>query len=305
MATVNILQPAFGIKWAQDGTVEAIDEAQWRAGWSFIGSTPPSVEQFNKVHQVQDEKTNYLYAQMAAIFTAAGETPSAGDLTSLRDAIALLYGGGRLIGTRVITATSVYTPTAGTSKIRVRMCGSGSSGNGTPATGAGLMTACSGGGAGSYAEAIYTTGFSGVTVTVPAGGVGVANGVGTGSAASFGALLTCPGGGSGGIKQIGTSTVAAQSDQGGGGTLPTGSGIIYAVRGQNGFPGVLYGTAGESFGGGGGSGPMGTGAGNTTSVGAAASGYGAGGSGATSRAGDPARAGGNGSPAICIIEEFA
>lgn len=87
MATVNIL-PAFTYKWAQDGTAEAIDDAQYKAGWSFIGATPPSVEQFNKVHQVQDEKSNWLYSQMNAIFTAAGEVPSVGDVNSLRDATA-------------------------------------------------------------------------------------------------------------------------------------------------------------------------------------------------------------------------
>lgn len=87
MATVNILQPAFGIKWAQDGTVSAIDEAQWRAGWAFIGATPPSVEQFNKVHQVQDEKSNWLYQQMLTLFTSVSETPTVGDLASLRDSV--------------------------------------------------------------------------------------------------------------------------------------------------------------------------------------------------------------------------
>lgn len=86
MATVNII-PAFTYKWAQTGTVEAIDDAQYKAGWSFIGATPPSVEQFNKVHQVQDEKSNWLYQQLLAVMTAAGETPTVGDLTSLRDAI--------------------------------------------------------------------------------------------------------------------------------------------------------------------------------------------------------------------------
>lgn len=87
MATVNILQPAFSTTWAENGTVEAIDEAQWKAGWAYIGTVPPSVEQFNKVHQVQDEKSNWLYQQMLSVMTAAGEMPSVGDLNSLRDAI--------------------------------------------------------------------------------------------------------------------------------------------------------------------------------------------------------------------------
>jgi len=87
MATVNILQPAFSTTWAENGTVEAIDEAQWKAGWAFVGAMPPSVEQFNKVHQVHDEKSNWLYQQMLSVFTAAGEAPTVGDLNSLRDSI--------------------------------------------------------------------------------------------------------------------------------------------------------------------------------------------------------------------------
>lgn len=110
MATVNIL-PAFTYKWAQDATVEAIDDAQYKAGWAFIGATPPSVEQFNKVHQVADEKANYLYAQMAAIFTAAGQTPSAGDtgtlLASILNQIRVNAGAPRVQGLVGNTASTV------------------------------------------------------------------------------------------------------------------------------------------------------------------------------------------------------
>lgn len=67
MATVNILQPAFSITWAEDGTVEAIDEAQWKAGWAYIGTIPPSVEQFNKVHQIHDQKSNWLYGRVGSL----------------------------------------------------------------------------------------------------------------------------------------------------------------------------------------------------------------------------------------------
>lgn len=113
MAVVNILQPAFGIKWAQDGTVESIDEAQWRAGWSFIGATPPSVEQFNKVHQVQDEKSNWLYQQMLAVFAAGSETPTVGDLNSLRDSIDVVarLAGGNVAGYSQVTTTQTLNAT--------------------------------------------------------------------------------------------------------------------------------------------------------------------------------------------------
>lgn len=106
MATVDILA-AFGYKWGQDGTVETLDEAQYKAGWSFIGATPPSVEQFNKVHQIQDEKSNYLYEQMVAIYAAAGVAPAAGTLTSLRQSLRRMLGGnvtGLIAGSTVLTA---------------------------------------------------------------------------------------------------------------------------------------------------------------------------------------------------------
>lgn len=69
MATVNI-PAAFSYKWAENGTTEAIDDAQYKVGWAFIGATPPSVEQFNKVHQIADEKSNWLYQQMLAVVSS-------------------------------------------------------------------------------------------------------------------------------------------------------------------------------------------------------------------------------------------
>ena len=59
MAAVDLAN-VFGFKWAENGTVDVIDDSQWTAGWAFIGATPPSVEQFNKVFQIFDEKTNYI-----------------------------------------------------------------------------------------------------------------------------------------------------------------------------------------------------------------------------------------------------
>ena len=82
MAAVDILA-AFGYKWAETGTVEALDDAQYKAGWAFIGATPPSVEQFNKVHQIADEKANWLYGQFSTAFTGYGLNPTAGGSSEL------------------------------------------------------------------------------------------------------------------------------------------------------------------------------------------------------------------------------
>lgn len=212
---------------------------------------------------------------------------------------------GRWINTQVFTATGTYTPTPGTKKIHVRMCGGGSSGYGVPVGGSGLLSAGSGGGAGSFAEAIYLAAFAGVIVTIGAGGAGVANNQTLGGASSFGALLTCPGGAAGSIKQIATTTVVDMTAQGLGGAAPTGSGIVFASAGACGQSSILMGTANDSVAGMGGATPFGGGSPNTSAASGPGRGYGSGGSGCVSRNGDPARAGGNGAPGICIIEEFA
>lgn len=303
MATVNILQPAFGIKWAQDGTVEAIDEAQWRAGWSFIGATPPSVEQFNKVHQVQDEKSNYLYAQMAAIYAAAGETPSAGDLTSLRDALAAIYGGGRLIAVRVFTASGTYTPTAGTKAVRVTLQGGGGGGGGAPAAGAGVVSVGVGGGAGALAVGFLTSGFSGAAMVVGAGGAGVsgANGA-NGSASSFGGAGFLAGGGVGGSAN-GPSAPPLLS--GNNNTAGAVGGYLNLPGNQGGTANVTTTSAGLSGAGANSLNGAGGGSAAGSANGAPGMGYGSGGGGAVGVSGSVVRVGGNGMPGIIIIEEFA
>lgn len=87
MATVNFFD-AFQYKWAQTGDIFAWDDTQYRLGWATVGSTPPSVEQFNRVHQVADEKANWLYGQLATVATAKGVTLAAGDLTGLSQVLA-------------------------------------------------------------------------------------------------------------------------------------------------------------------------------------------------------------------------
>ena len=47
--------------------------AQYRQGWATIGDVPPSVEQFNALHYLQDEKANFLYRQLADVVAAAGK----------------------------------------------------------------------------------------------------------------------------------------------------------------------------------------------------------------------------------------
>lgn len=199
MATVNILLPAFGITWAQDGSVSAIDEAQWRAGWAYIGATPPTVEQFNKVFQIQDQKANYLYAQMKAVFDVAGRVPAANDLNSLRDSLATF--GKNMAG--FVSSTAWIAP-AGVTRIRARVWGAGGGGGGTS------NGAAAGGAGGGYAEGFFavTPGTS-YAVTVGTGGAagsGAPTAGGNGGTSSVGALLGATGGAGGGGASGGGAT---------------------------------------------------------------------------------------------------
>ncbi|QDJ52797.1 gp53-like domain-containing protein [Bordetella hinzii] len=62
----------FKITWAQSGLTEGITDLQYKTGWAYIGSIPPSVEQFNKVQQATDERLGWLYNQLDALAAVTG-----------------------------------------------------------------------------------------------------------------------------------------------------------------------------------------------------------------------------------------
>lgn len=141
---------------------------------------------------------NAVYDEIINVITAGGLVPDENDLTQLMKAIqSSALTGGRLLNVQVFSASGTYTPTPGTRSVIVEMVGGGGGSGGVPATGAGQGALSGTGASGSYAKGRFTTGFSGVAVTVGAGGAaGVANGNGgNGGTSSFGALMSAPGGG--------------------------------------------------------------------------------------------------------------
>lgn len=219
---------------------------------------------------------------------------------------AISVPSGSLIGIQIITVTGTYTPTPGTRSVVVKLQAAGGAGGGCPATGAVQGSGGAGGGSGEYAEGRFTTGFSGVTVTLGAAGVG-ASGVAGGSAAnsSFGALMTCGGGGGGSVVgPTGTSQIA----QGGlGGTGGTGG--YLRIPGMRALTTIWqFGATGATFSAATGANSiLGFGGADPTAnvAGVVGSGFGSGGSGTAASASQSARTGGNGAPAICIIYEYA
>ncbi|CUJ29144.1 Uncharacterised protein [Achromobacter ruhlandii] len=76
MADTNFFE-LFTVTWAQAGTVDVITDVQYKTGWTYIGSLPPTVEQFNKVQQLNDERMGWLYRQLAAVAALTGRPLSA------------------------------------------------------------------------------------------------------------------------------------------------------------------------------------------------------------------------------------
>ncbi len=223
---------------------------------------------------------------------------------------------GRLIAVRRFTTvgTSVYTPTPGTRSVVVEVVGGGGAGGGTAAAISGQGAAAGGGGAGAQAKARITAGFSGVTVTVAAGGAGTFGGNGNpGGSSSFGTLVVAPGGN--GAPQGGSSASGSYSIPGIGSGSPTFSGAdttaIVGTAGPAGLNGTVYNST-SVFSGMGGSTPYGNAGHGIGAVGTGQSGTGntgaqggAGGSGGVSTSTGGPGTGGGGGAGLVIVWEYA
>lgn len=71
MAETNFFQ-LFKATWAQNGTTDRISATQYSTGWAYIGSLPPTVEQFNAVQQLTDQKLTWVYRHLEAVATLTG-----------------------------------------------------------------------------------------------------------------------------------------------------------------------------------------------------------------------------------------
>lgn len=213
-------------------------------------------------------------------------------------------GAGRLLNIQVFptAGTFTYTPTPGTSKIEVEVHGGGAAGGGAVAPYSTVVSIGAPGGAGAYARKLIKSGFSGVTITVGAGGVGAANVVGAnGGTSSFGSLVTSPGGVGGGIY----GGIAPPATYGGAQSGIATGGDINAAGAPGGVTlatALNFGCGAEGgasyFGGGGGAVPA-------NANGASANAPGAGGSGVCALASTTALAGGSGMAGLVIIHEYA
>ncbi|WP_157654002.1 hypothetical protein [Burkholderia ubonensis] len=208
------------------------------------------------------------------------------------------YPTGTLIGVRVFTSSTTYTPTAGTNSVIVEIQGGGGAGGGAAATGAGQFSCGSGGAAGGYIRHRMTSGFSGATITIGAAGVGASGAAGgAGGNTSF-AGITANGGAGGAANGPATSAATAPSAGG----AASGGNIINS----NGAPGFWsVGNATLAYGGIGANSMLGAGGIEVANgAGGAASGYGGGGGGSVIGASSGAQTGGAGSQGVVMVWEY-
>lgn len=290
------------------GGLTPIGDVNYAKGWEFVGSNPPTKNDFSYLQNLSDLKSQWLYSNKLQRTDPFGDIKADGAVQTALENLGLVTNGnvGRLINIQRFTSSGTYTPTPGTKSIIVKAIGGGGAGGGAIATSTGV-SAGSGGSSGSYAEARYTTGFNSVPVTIGLGGTSVVGGKGgDGGTTSFGALLSCPGGGGGPVGSASNTTISYTS-QGSPGGAPTGSGLIVATKGQPGQNGVSVGTVGIGIGGigsqskFGGGGPQNVNNNNP----AAAQSFGAGGGATCNAPYQSAHSGGDGAPGVVIIEEYA
>lgn len=219
---------------------------------------------------------------------------------------AALNMAGRLLNIQVITSTGTYTPTSGTNSVLVKMIGGGGPGGSIPASGTSFATS-GGGGAGAYAEGYFTSGFSGVTVTIGAAGTAAAGSAGSnGGTTSFGSLMSAPGGNAGLLGTLTSPSASCVNSGGQHSSNPTGWNIV-GHAGAGGDYGIFIADSTQHLSGSGANSPLGIGGrymGDGDAA-QAARGYGSGGAGVCRPPGYAAVAGGNGAPGLVIVYEFA
>lgn len=213
----------FGRRWASTGVVSEPTANQADAGFAYLGANPPTVELFNSLEQMNDERHNWTFARISEVLAAGGVSPTENTANQLLTALRALFAPGMIAfgrsGNFVVPAT--------VSKLLVKVWGGGGGGGGAY----GPNAAGSGGGAGGYAEGVYTvTPGSSIFVTIGLGGGGSEPSAiytaKSGGTTSFGSFCSATGGapGSGALNGVVATSGAGGAGTGGTLNLPGGGG---------------------------------------------------------------------------------
>lgn len=259
-----------------------ISNSNYLQGWDFVGSTPPTKNDFTYLQNLADQRTIWLYEN---------------------------YNNGRLLNVRVFASTGTYTPTAGTNSIIIEAVGGGGGGGGSASTTSAQSSIGGSGGSGGYIKVRYNTVPSSASISVGVSGVGggaaAAGGAGGSTTITGGSVSVTARGGTGGVSPVTASTFFIVEGQAAGVSTSTGTVLCYS-SGQWSAIGVSVAANTGRSGTGGGS-YFGTGANGVVGGPGLSpfSGYGGGGSGGVSLSGSVGYAGGAGAAGLVVIWEYA
>lgn len=323
-----ITKPDFTYIWASGGAVVAPNDTKKQLGW--VAEAPPfqwdnwlqnrqdqmlahinqrGIPAWDALTNYEAGSLSYVQGSDGNIYRSVAASGPVGTVqnptTDTTNTYWVAFIASTPIGTRYFSVAGVYTytPTVGTKSIIVEIVGGGGAGGGAPTTGAGSGSLGGGGGAGLYSKKLITSGFSGVTVTVGAGGVaGISTG-GNGGTTSFGAIFSATGGLGGNVAGASGGNFIANGGAGG----VSGAGTPdFSVWGGIGGVGLgYYSSTGIMIGGSGGTSYFGAGGnGSANNVGGVGQAPGSGGGGSSNLASLSARVGGVGATGVVIITEF-
>lgn len=277
------------------GGLTPIGDVNYAKGWEFVGSNPPTKNDFSYLQNLSDLKSQWLYSNKLQRTDPFGDIKSDGTVQAALANLHLIGGlasdvVGRLIGVRVYTASTAYVETEGTKTgLAIITGGGGGGGSCQTSSTANTFSGAGGGAAGTCIGLFKLSDITNKAITIGAGGIGQTDGGNT----TFAGMVA--GGGKKGLWASPTSTPGGSGGTATGGILniPGGMGNdgqagAYLINGSGG--GSLWGSGGRS--------------GQEGGIGAPA--YGAGGGGAYDTAfTNTTYQGGNGAPGVALILEFA
>lgn len=294
------------------GGLTPIGDVNYAKGWEFVGSNPPTKNDFSYLQNLSDLKSQWLYSNKLQRADPFGDIKSDG-ASAITTALSNLGLGdasgyvGRLLKIQVFTSSGTVTKTPGAKKWRIKCLGAGGGSSAAPATGSNEVSVSNGGGSGAYAEGIYdVSSITTASVVIGSGGAGGTAGSiygSDGGNSSVGSFISSPGGKAGlpaGPANPPFQPVAnTNSDSPNGWNIvgSSGSGAEPAVAVANIYAAGSRGS--NSIFGVGGSIPA---INNPANPGG---GYGSGASGCSNGPSQSAKSGAAGRPGIVIIEEMA
>lgn len=198
------------------GGLTPIGDVDYAKGWEFVGSNPPTKNDFSYLQNLSDLKSQWLYNNKLQRANPFGDIKSDGTVTTALENLSLGDAEGtvgRLLKIQVFTANGQYTPTPGMKFILAHMIGGGGASGGTPATSSTQTGGSAAGNSGAYAfiKAYASDIGAGKAINIGAGGTPQVNGFGfAGGTTSIVDIAGVTGGYGSGPGSVSATTAVAQ-----------------------------------------------------------------------------------------------